>query len=269
MSEQPYGKGYGNDPARNYERYFVPAIGAPVAADFVAMADLSPDDRVLDVGCGTGIVTRLAAERAAKVTGVDINPAMLEVARETAPAGAAIDWHQSSAESLPLPDEGYDVVLCQMSMQFFPDKAAAVKEMKRVLVPGGRLALNVPGSMSQAFEVIDAAIGRHLGPEASGFVQAVFSLHEADELRGLLAGEGFADVNVTTKTVALTVPAPREFLWQYVHSTPIMVAASQADDEHLAALEREVVKGCEPFVRDGGMTIAQEVLVATARKPSS
>jgi predicted methyltransferase len=74
MTEQVYGETFGGNPAENYQRYFVPAIGAPVAKDLMEMARLQPGERVLDVACGTGLVTRLSAERvgvAGRVAGLD------------------------------------------------------------------------------------------------------------------------------------------------------------------------------------------------------
>ncbi len=137
MTQQHFGKDYGSNAAENYERFFVPLFGRPVADDLMGVAALKPGERVLDVACGTGVVTRLAAERTgATVTGLDLNPGMIEVAKSVTPDNMSIEWHQSSAEEMPLPDDAYDVVLCQLSLQFFPDKPAALKEMRRVLAPG-------------------------------------------------------------------------------------------------------------------------------------
>src|SRR5215207_7678703 len=119
---------YGGSAAENYERYFVPAIAAPLAAELIEVAALDAGERVLDVACGTGIVTRLAAERVApsgSVAGLDVNPAMLAVARTVAAPGAAIEWHQSDAQATRFPDDAYDAAVCQMGLQFFPDKPAA------------------------------------------------------------------------------------------------------------------------------------------------
>jgi len=127
----------GANPAENYQRFFVPQIGAPVAADLLAAARLLPGERVLDVACGTGVVARLAAERvgpSGTVAGLDIHPAMLAVARSESTSGAR--WYEASAESMPLADATFDVVLCQMGLQFVTDKRAALREMHRVLVPG-------------------------------------------------------------------------------------------------------------------------------------
>src|ERR1044071_8993676 len=139
--------------AELYQRHLVPAITALWAADLVGRAGLRPGQRVLDVACGTGVVARAAAGqvgRAGRVAGLDINPGMLAVARSLPDGpGPGIGWLQASALALPFPDAAYDVVLCQLGLQFFPDRRAALAEIRRVLVPGGRIGLNVYGPSSR------------------------------------------------------------------------------------------------------------------------
>ena len=140
MQSSPYGDAFGRTPAEAYERYFVSAIGLPAAQDLVERINPHPGEKVLDVACGTGVVARLLAEKVSPggtVTGVDVNAGMLDVARTKTPPEAAIQWYEAPAESMPLPDETFDLVTCQLSLQFFADKPAALREMRRVLVPGG------------------------------------------------------------------------------------------------------------------------------------
>jgi len=88
----------------NYEKYFVPAIGAPLADDLIAVASLRPGEYVLDVACGTGVVTRRAAKQVGNkgfVVGLDVNPGMLSVARAATSSDSAIDWYEASAEAMP------------------------------------------------------------------------------------------------------------------------------------------------------------------------
>jgi ubiquinone/menaquinone biosynthesis C-methylase UbiE len=266
-SQQVYGRNYGGSAPENYERYFVPAIGGPLAADLVDAAALRPGERVLDVACGTGVVTRRAAKRVGAggtVAGLDVNAAMLEVARPLA-AGVPIRWYEASAEAMPLPDETFDVVLCQLGLQFVPDKGAALREMRRVLVPGGRLLASVPGP-SEFFDVMDEAIARRIDPETAAFVRLVFSLYDTARLEELVRGAGFRDVVVRTHAKSLRLPAPADFLWQYVRCTPLAAAVEQVDDERRAALERDVVAGWRPWTEGGGMTYQQDVAVATGRR---
>lgn len=105
----------------------------PFATAWLDAAGLQLGERVLDVACGTGVVTRLAAERVGPngaVAGLDINPAMLAVARTVPSSGASIEWHEASAESLPLADGSFDVVLSSLGLQFVPDKASALRDRR-------------------------------------------------------------------------------------------------------------------------------------------
>lgn len=257
------------NPPENYERFFVPAIGEPLAKKLVREAALRPGERVLDVACGTGVVTRLAVNEVGPngtVAAVDLNPGMLALARTTVPPGASIEWHEASAESMPLSDDSFDAALCQMSLQFMQDKRAALEEMWRVLVTGGRVLLNAPGPKVAIFDILSDAIGRRIAPQAAGFVDQVFSLNDTAELERLLNDAGFRDVDVCATTEELRLPGPRDFLWQYVYATPLAGLVSVADDEALNALERDVLARWQEFEYDGGMRYEQRVLIGRARK---
>jgi len=259
----------GLTPAESYERYFVPCIARPFAEDLLASAGLRLGERVLDVACGTGVVARLAAQHVGaggEVAGLDVNPGMLAVARATAAAeGTAIQWYETGAESIPLPDDAFDVVLCQLSFQFMADKVAALRGMKRVLAPGGRLLVSVPPS-APLFDAFDEALGEHAREEAAGFVRAVFSLHEPDRVRELFSQAGFNDVTVRLEKKTLRLPPAREFLWQYVYSTPLVGPMEKLSEGRKDALEHDLEKRWQPWARNGGITYEQPMIVATGRR---
>ena len=262
-SEQAYG---GSVP-ENYQRYFVPVIGGPFADDLVAEAAPGAGERVLDVACGTGVVTWLAAEQVGPggtVAALDVNPAMLAVARSIPSTGAAIRWYETSAESIPLPDAAFDVVFCQLGLQFVSDKGAALREMRRVLAPGGRVLVSTP-QPNAFFDVLDDAVTRHVGSEAGAFVRMVFSLHDPAAIARLFRDAGFADVTVRTYARPLRLPSARECLWQYVHSTPLTAMLATLDASRIAALERDVVDRWARWSDAGRMTYEQGMNVATAR----
>jgi SAM-dependent methyltransferase len=133
--------------AELYERYVVPYFLGPWAPGLVELAALQQGERVLDLACGTGVVARLAAPHVGAtghVTGLDLNAGMLAVARALPPpSGASITWVEGSAIAMDLPDASFDVIISQQGFQFFPDQPAALREMHRVLVPGGRVLLSV------------------------------------------------------------------------------------------------------------------------------
>lgn len=255
--------------AENYQRYFVPVIGAPVAADLIKAATLRPGERVLDVACGTGVVTRLAAEEVGPdgtVSGLDPNPGMIAVAREVTPPQASIDWHQAPAEEIPLPDESFDVVLCGMGLQFFSDKPTGLREIRRVLAPGGRFIANLPGPIPPPLKIMEACLARHVSPESAGFVQAVFSLHDPDELTSLVTDGGFEVIDIQSAMTPVDLPAPEDFLWEYVQSTPLAAEVAQVDEESRVALERDFSQQCQPFVTDGRLPGQVRMTTVIARK---
>lgn len=265
--EAPPFEAYGGSGPENYERYFVPAIGAPLAGDLVAAADLRPGDRVLDVACGTGIIARLAADRVGvPVTGLDSNRGMLAVARSATPPDTPIDWCEADAQAMPFAEEAFDIVLCQMGLQFFHDKPAALAEMRRVLAPQGRLLVNLPGPTPDLFSALAAALQRHIGPPAAQFVHHVFSLHDTQQLHDLISAAGFQDVTASRTTKTLELPPAAAFLWQYVHSTPLAAAVAQSTPEHRAALERDLVAEWRQFADARGLRLNLGVLTADARK---
>jgi ubiquinone/menaquinone biosynthesis C-methylase UbiE len=256
--------------AESYQRHFVPAIGEPAAQVLLERAALRPGERVLDVACGTGVVTRHAAEQVGPtgaVTAIDLAPDMIEVARATpAPATPPIDWHVGDATSLPFPDGAFDVVLCQMGLMFMEDRAAAVAEMRRVLTPGGRLVVGTPGAIQPQFVALEQAIVDHISPDLGGFVRAVFSMHDPDAVAALLRDAGLEEVTAAGATAHLRLPAPTEFVWQYISVTPIAPLVARAPDAAKEALEGQVVAAWQPYVRDGSLAVDQPMVVATGRR---
>ncbi len=215
MASQPRWQQVGGNAAETYERQLVPAMFAPWAPKLVDLAGVRPGERVLDVACGTGVVTRLAAERAGsagRVVGLDINPAMLAVARALPPVGGApVEWLEASALAMPLPDAAFDAVLCQQGLQQFPDRPAALREMRRVLAHDGRLAVSVWSRIegSPRMAALAEALERHAGPEAANNRRAPFALGDPAQLHDLLAGAGFREVRVRTLAETARFPSPR------------------------------------------------------------
>jgi SAM-dependent methyltransferase len=255
--------------AENYQRHFVPVIATPVSKDLLIAADLRIGERVLDVACGTGVISRLAAERVGatgSVIGVDIAADMIDVAKSVpAPEGAAIKWRVADAASIPLPDGSVDVVLCQMGLMFMENRAAAIGEMRRVLASPGRLAINTPGRIQPLFEAMERAIVDHISPDLGGFVGAVFSLHDPDAIAALLREGGLRNASATISTTTLRLPPPAEFLWQYIGLTPMATFILKAPERAKAAMEKQFVDSAQVHIVDGETVVEQPMVIATAR----
>jgi SAM-dependent methyltransferase len=178
--------------AEQYEARFVPAIFAEWAPLLASIAGIGTGQAVLDVACGTGIVSRTVAERVGptgRVAGVDLNDGMLAVARRLRPD---LDWRQGDVAALPFGDRTFDTALCQMALMFFPDRVAALREMARVARPGGVVALAVPASLDAqpAYGPFVEMAVRVAGPEAASLLGAYWACGDLDALCDLVTSAG-------------------------------------------------------------------------------
>lgn len=250
--------------AEAYQRYAVPALFGPWAHDLVALAKLGSGARVLDVACGTGAVTRLAAAEvgaAGWVAGLDISPGMLDVARSVpAPGGAAIAWREGSAEAIPFASASFDAVLCQHGLPFVPDRARALAEMRRVLVPRGRLVLAVWQGLEQ--NPVDAVLAAALvrfGARGQATRQMVsHDLGDAAALRTLVAGAGFQDVTIRSLTKMHRYPSADLFLQR-------RLAAPELDAATVARMHAEVHPALRPYVEGEHLVFPTAAHLLTAR----
>jgi ubiquinone/menaquinone biosynthesis C-methylase UbiE len=229
----------------------------------------------LDIACGTGVVARLAAQRVGptgKVTGLDLNPGMLAVAASISasdpPTSAPISWQEASATNMPLPNGAFDIVYCQLGLQFFPDRPAALREMYRVLVPGGRLGFMVWQDIqhSPGFSALAAALARHVSTEAAGIMRAPFALADAEQLRALVAAEGFRDITIESVAGTVRFPSVSRFVQDYVRGSPLSGHVAKVSDETRGSLVSEVGDALMSYVADEGLTFPIKAHLAAARK---
>ncbi len=255
--------------AEAYEMYLVPAMFGPMATVLVDLAALVPGERVLDVACGTGIVARTAASRvgpSARVTGVDLNPTMLAVAASaSASPTPAIEWLEAKAESVPLGDDAFDVVLCQQGLQFFPDRPAALNEMRRLVAHDGRMLVSVWHDIGPGFDALAAALGRHISAEAgAALAKGPASLRDGAELTALVKGAGFSDVSLEPVTVRINFPSAAEFVRRYVSATPLSVAVANASQAARDQLVEDVVDELRDLVGVNGLELEGKTNVVIA-----
>jgi ubiquinone/menaquinone biosynthesis C-methylase UbiE len=254
--------------AERYERVLVPAIFAPWAADLVSLADLRPGERVLDVACGTGVVARLAAERVGaggQITGLDLNEGMLEVARSLpSPAGAvAVVWVQGSALAMRLPDASFDVVLCQQGVQFFPDRPQALREMIRVLVPGGRMFASVWEGPTPYATAMWNAVERHVGADAATMLRKSRAIEDSKALQDLMMQAGFRDVKIVCRTRTARLPAVADFILRHLAATPVAHTVEALSDSARKALSEDAATALRPYADGDGIAFPESANVLT------
>ena len=238
-----------------YEQYFVPAMFKPWSNILLRHVNLQLGDRVLDIACGTGIVARQAAPwvgATGQVTAVDMNPAMLAVARQAPlPAGLAIQWQQGNAIDLPFADASFDVTFCQHGLQFIPDRAAALREMRRVLVPGGRALVMVLQALvlHPVFEALMQSVANQLARPLSD-VMTPFAMSDVDALHALFDKAGFKTVHIYPETCTMHFPNPLSFVPLAVASSAAAIPAfAQLAVPERAALVEAVRAEVEPILQ--------------------
>jgi ubiquinone/menaquinone biosynthesis C-methylase UbiE len=184
-----------------YERYLVPAITSIWANDLLDRIAPKREESVLDIACGTGVVARLAQQRghAGRLVGMDLNTAMLAVARANS---AAVEWIEGSALDLPFDASSFDIVLCQLGLQFFPDRPLALKEMVRVLKPGGRAGFSVYSAIENtpAAHAFVQALDKYLGEEASRIKRSEHLSCDAQQVGAWAKQAGFDIVEIAAIT---------------------------------------------------------------------
>jgi ubiquinone/menaquinone biosynthesis C-methylase UbiE len=258
-----------DEAAERYERCPARYILGPCAPLLVNAARPTVGERVLDVACGTGVVARIAAERvgpSGRVIGVDLNPGMIRVARSLpVPIGAPIEWLERSALDLRLEDASFDVVLCQQGLQFFPDKALALREMRRVLDHGGRLALSVWKGVGAYHHAVGDALARFISAESAVRFCASRQVPTAEDLQRLAAQAGFADVEVRLREINIHLPRLDEFTLNHLTGTPVADGLAGATPEAREKLAASVMKQLQRYADGDGVTYPEEARVLTAR----
>lgn len=231
--------------ASAYESLQVPALFRQWAPRVAGAARVGPGQRVLDVACGTGVLAREAAGRVGgdgHVAGLDASPGMLAVAARLAPE---IDWRAGVAESLPYDNESFDTVVSQFGLMFFRDRAAALREMHRVLAPGGRVAVAVFDSLENAEAYPDevALLERLAGPAAADALRAPFVLGDRSVLQALFLQAGFGAVEVATHRGTASFPAIRTMVEADLRGwLPVMgVTLTEEKIEHILAEAERVL----------------------------
>ena len=255
-----------------YEKYLVPAITTKWAEDLVRRAQPRAGEDVLDVACGTGVVARSASRCMlhGHVTGLDLNKGMLAVAQTRGSEGAPIEFIEASALDLPFPAGKFDLVLCQLGLQFFPDQGRALREMRRVLSPSGRVALSVysPIERTPGANAFVLALDRALGPNASKIKRGEHSFSAPEELRELLIEAGFAKVEVQTVVKLIAFPSVLDYVRFQLLATPMAALLSNRDEADRQAAIKTIALETANFsdqamLEGGGFTFRQEAYVGT------
>jgi SAM-dependent methyltransferase len=254
--------------AQVYEEFFVPALIKELAAVMIDAAHIRPGDKVLDIACGTGIAARIAAQRvgsSGRVVGLDRNPGMLEVARRIT---TGIEWRKGNAESLPYTDETFDAVVCQFGLMFFTDRPIALREMMRVLMNNGRLALTVWDRLENipALAVEAEVVERIAGPSAGDDLRAPFILGDRDKLTALLASVGLESASISTQRGKAHFPSVGSLLEADIKGF-LPLGGIQLTEDQILKILSEGEQALSPYVTPKGtLEFDASIHIITATK---
>jgi ubiquinone/menaquinone biosynthesis C-methylase UbiE len=255
-----------------YERYLVPAITSVWANDLLDRVEPRRGESVLDVACGTGVVARLAERRghAGRLVGIDLNTAMLAVARAKS---ATVEWVEGSALNLPFDANSFDVVLCQLGLQFFPDRPLALKEMVRVLKSGGRAGLSVYSAIERtpSAHAFVQALDKHLGEGSSRTKRSEHLSCDAQQVGTWAKQAGFDVVDVATVAKQITFPSMLDYVRFQLTATPmagLLKENNAAERERLIeSIAADAASRLDAsMLASGKLTFPQESLVVTASR---
>jgi SAM-dependent methyltransferase len=252
--------------AEVYESCFVPAIFGAWAGPVADAAGIRAGDKVLDVGCGTGVLAREALRRVGQegqVVGLDLNEGMLAVAARAEPQ---IEWRQGDAAALPFEDASFDVVVSQFALMYFPDRIASLSQMWRALAPAGRIAVAVWAPLDRApgFRMLVDIVARQCGDEAVGVLRAPFVLGARAGLAELFIAGGISGAEVTLQNGSIRFPSVREFIRTQVKSSPL---AGMINDDAVESVAAESERALAAFVVPSGEIIMpMDAHIVTANK---
>lgn len=254
----------------NYDRHLGQVLFEPYARDLAGRLDVKDGARVLEIACGTGIVTRHLRNRlpaGARLVATDLNPPMIDFARQKLTGMRGIDWRPADACALPFREASFDAVVCQFGLMFVPDKSAAFREARRVLVPGGVFLFNVWDSLERnAFaRIAHETIGSFFPVDPPTFYRIPFSLHRKDELLALLSEGGFMEPRIEEVALEGLSPSAGELAIGLVEGNPTATTIRERGDVPVGKVIEAVAAVLAGEFGDRPVRLPLKALVASAR----
>ena len=248
--------------AEIYETQKVVAIFRPLALATINQIDIEDSDQVVDIACGTGIVSRVLEEEypaLSRIAGVDLNEGMLGQAKSlTSTGGSRIEWYQSDVAELPFDDASFSLAICQQGLQYFPEKELALTEIRRILKPGGRLATTVWSGASPLFLAIAKALDTYVSHEIAQHSLTPFTFNDKNLIESLMSSAGYHEIRVSNIIVdrkfgPTPVSIPRE-----IAGNPIAADVKAKGEAVMKSIVHSVDQQLASFRVREGFVVPQE-----------
>ena len=253
----------------NYDRYLGPALFEPFAAEMVERLHVSEGAAVLELACGTGIVTRRLRDRlpsGVRLVATDLNEAMMAYAARKFRPDEAVEWKQADATDLPFPDESFNAVVCQFGLMFVPDKEKAIREAYRVLKPNGNFLFSVWDAIEQndLAHIAHTTISTFFEDDPPNFYEVPFCFHDPEAIRSLLTAAGFRDITLSLLTLPSISPSASEAAKGLVEGNPIIVAINERRPSDVSKITAAVAEAVAARCGDMPVRGSMQALVCTA-----
>ena len=251
-----------------YDRVIVPLWFEHWAEALVRLAKIKPGNTVLDVACGTGVVTRLAKKIVGpdgEVSGLDVNASMLSRAKKLA-EGLGIKWIESDVCVSGLAEAQYDVILSQQGYQYFPNKQRALDELYRLLSPKGRLLFSVWDGQSVYTQAVCNAVEKYISIEAANIQRGQRETPPPSDLESGLKAAGYTDIKVERQELMIEIPLAPEFVPLHLGSMPIGDKFSALSATTKKQFISEVENSLASYVRETKVIYPDAVNVAVGLK---
>lgn len=254
-----------------YDRYLGPTLFEPFAADLVHRLNVPETASVLELACGTGIVTRRLRDRlppGTTLVATDLDEAMLSVARRKFRPGEDVEWEQADAVSLPFPPSAFEAVVCQLGLMFFSDKKAALREVHRVLSPGGTFAFNVWDSIGHTgfCDVANRTICSSFEQDPPNFYDVQFGFYDRELIRTLLYSTGFIDIEMSILILECTSPSASDAAQGLVEGTPVGAAIKERPGASIGGVKAAVARELAAQFGNNPVSATMRAIVCTATR---
>ena len=267
--EDDHAKFSGSVPAA-YDRYLGPMFFQPYAEDLAARLSVSENGSVLELACGTGILTRVLRTHlpaTVKLTATDLNEPMFQHAAGKFGKDEAVEWLQADAGSLLFRDRMFDAVVCQFGIMFVPDKAMAAREAHRVLKPGGLFLFNVWDAMERNAlgQLTHQTIARYFDKDPPAFYQIPFGYHDQDEIKRVLETAGFRDIKIEVVARVSVASRAEDAAMGLVHGNPVAGAIAERDASLLPIITKAVARAIADRFGETDIRAPMKAIIVQAR----
>jgi ubiquinone/menaquinone biosynthesis C-methylase UbiE len=252
-----------------YDRYLGPILFQPYAEDMAARLDVPANGSVLEVACGTGILTRILRDRlpaTTRLVATDLNEPMIRNAAQKFSERDAVEWQQADASNLPFGDQSFNAVVCQFGIMFVPDKTVCAREARRVLKPGGVFLFNVWDSMehNDLGRIAHETITSFFENDPPAFYQVPFGYHDQREIKRVLEDAGFRDVRLDVVAKIGGASLPEDAAQGLVHGNPVAVAITERDPSLLPVITSAVAAALKKQFGETAVRAPMQAIVVEA-----